>query len=149
MELQGMGRGDLLKLALNRRMSSCLVGARPCGFYLKYKGTSFCVSEVLGKGCQVESLDASEECNSPEEETNFSFPFFQRKEENSALSGKKAAEFKVYHRDGVTRSTVFLGKIIERRRKERGNNLKDLLGKAVRQYSDDVKNPSTIFLLGP
>jgi hypothetical protein len=43
---------------------------------------------------------------------------------------------------------VFLGKIIERRRKERGNNFKDLLFKAKQDYSPRVKDPSAIFLLG-
>jgi hypothetical protein len=42
---------------------------------------------------------------------------------------------------------VFLGKIIERRRRERGNNLKDLLFKARQNYSTRVRDPSAIFLL--
>ena len=55
--------------------------------------------------------------------------------------------FDVYYRDYSTDSMVFLGKIIERRRRERGNNLKDLLFKARQNYSTRVKDPSAIFLL--
>jgi hypothetical protein len=43
---------------------------------------------------------------------------------------------------------VYLGTVIERRRKERGNNLGDLLKKAAMEYSKDVSDPSKIFLLG-
>jgi hypothetical protein len=63
--------------------------------------------------------------------------------------GKRAVEFKVYCRDHVTRLITFLGRVIERRTKERGNNLNDLLVKAVKDYSDCVAEPSTIFLLNP
>jgi hypothetical protein len=62
---------------------------------------------------------------------------------------KRNIEFKVYCRDPDTHSMIFLGKMIERRTKERGNNLKDLLLKAMENYSDRVKDPSTIFLLSP
>jgi hypothetical protein len=55
--------------------------------------------------------------------------------------------FDVYYRDYSTDSMVFLGKIIERRRRERGNNLKDLLFKARQNYSTRVRDPSAIFLL--
>jgi len=55
--------------------------------------------------------------------------------------------FDVYYRDYPTDSMVFLGKIIERRNKERGNNFKDLLFKARQNYSTRVKDPSAILLL--
>jgi hypothetical protein len=44
---------------------------------------------------------------------------------------------------------VYLGTVMERRRKERGNNLGDLLKKAAAEYSNRVQDPSKIFLLGP
>jgi len=81
------------------------------------------------------------------EKVTFSLPFPQKLETELLLRRKNAVGFKVYHRDQSTRSTVFLGKIIERRTKERGDNLKGLLSKAIEQYSDHVKDPSTIFLL--
>jgi hypothetical protein len=146
-ELQRMSTRDLFKLELNRKISNCLIGGRPCGFYLQYNGSSFCVSEILGKGCEVERLEQLEQLYDEKEEVNFPLPFLQKMETELLLPGKKAVEFKVYHRDHLTRSTVFLGKIIERRRKERGDNLKGLLNKAIKQYSDQVEDPSTIFLL--
>jgi hypothetical protein len=57
--------------------------------------------------------------------------------------------FRVYCRNYATRSMVLLGKVIERRTKERGNNLKDLLVRAVKDYSGCVEDPSMIFLWGP
>jgi hypothetical protein len=60
---------------------------------------------------------------------------------------KKTVLFNVYYRDYTTQSMVFLGKIIERRRRERGNNSKDLLFKAKKDYGDRVRDPSSIFLL--
>ena len=146
-ELRSLSTGDLFKLALHSRMSYCLIGGRPCGFLLQYKGSNFCVSEILGKGCQVGRLMQFGQLYDEREKVNFSLPFPQRMETEPPLPRKKAVEFKVYHADRLTRSTVFLGKIIERRRKERGDNLKGLLSKAIEQYSDHVKDPSTIFLL--
>ena len=64
-----------------------------------------------------------------------------------AVSIKRHILFNIYYRDYPTDSMVFLGKIIERRRKERGNNRKDLLYKAKQDYSTRVKDPYAIFLL--
>jgi len=147
-ELRRMSRRDLFKLALNQRMSNCLVGGRPCGFLLQYKGNNFCVSEIFREGCQVQRLEQLEQRYDEKGEINFSLPFLKEKETELLPPEKKVMEFKVYYRDHLPRSTTFLGKIIERRRKERGDNLKDLLGKAIKQYSDYVEDPSTIFLLG-
>ena len=147
-ELRRMSRGDLFKLALNQRMSNCLVGARPCGFLLQYKGNNFCVSEIFREGCQVQRLEQLEQRYKDEKgEINYLLPFPRKMETGLFSPGKKAVEFKVYYRDHLTRSAVFLGKIIERRRKERGDNLKGLLSKAIKQYSDQVVDRSTMFLL--
>jgi len=147
-KLRRMSRRDLFKLALNQKMSNCLVGGRPCGFLLQYKGNNFCVSEISREGCQVERLEQLEQRYDEKGEINFSLPFLKEKETELLPPEKKVMEFKVYCRDHLPRSTIFLGKIIESRRKERGDNLKDLLGKAIKQYSDYVEDPSTIFLLG-
>ena len=37
---------------------SCILGG-PCPFLLNYQQILFCVSEVLGQGCQTEKLRAS------------------------------------------------------------------------------------------
>jgi hypothetical protein len=138
---------DLFKMALSRRMSNCLIGGRPCGFLFQYEGSNFCVSEILGEGCQVEKLEQMEQLYDEKEKVNFSLPFQQEMESELLLPRTRAAEFKVYHRDHLTHSAVFLGKIIGRRRKERGDNLKGLLNKAIKEYSGHVEDPSTIFLL--
>jgi hypothetical protein len=78
---------------------------------------------------------------------NGSLPILQKMETELLSQEKKPVEFKVYCRDGYARSMVYLGTVVERRRKERGNNLGDLLKKALKEYSDDVKDPSKIFLL--
>jgi len=147
-ELRKMSRGDLFKAVLTQRMSNCIIGARACGFHLQYEGSNFCVSEILREGCQVERLEQSEHFYNEEQEVNFSLPFPHKIEAEVLLPAKNVLQFKVYHIEYLTRSAVFLGKIIERRSKERGNNLKGLLSQAMKQYSDQVEDPSTIFLLG-
>jgi hypothetical protein len=147
-ELQRMNRGDLFKLVMDQRLSKCLVGGMVCGFYLQYKGTRFCISELLGKGCLVERLKQGAPFYPDQEKSNGSFSLLQEIETEVLSSGKKPVEFKVYYRDDPTRPLVYLGMVIERRRKERGNNLRDLLKKAVMEYSNVVKDPSKIFLLG-
>ncbi len=102
----------------------------------------------MGKGCLVERLKQLEELYPEKKEINGFLPIFERMEAELLSSGKKPVEFKVYHRDDLTRSMVYLGTVIERRKKERGNNLKDLLKKAIKEYSAYVENPSNIFLLG-
>ena len=147
-ELKRMSRRSLFTLVANQRISNCVIGAKACGFSLQHQGIHFCVSELTGKGCLVERLEQSEQLYPEKEGINDSLPIFEKMETEPLSAGKKPVEFKVYHRDGLTRSMVYLGTVIERRRQERGNNLKDLLKKAIREYSDYVKNPSKIFLLG-
>ncbi len=146
-ELRRMSRRGLFKLALNRRMPNCLIGGRLCGFLLQYNGNNFCVSEILREGCQVQRLEQLEQRYGKKQEINYLLPFSHKIETGLFPSGRKAMEFKVYYRDHLTQSAVFLGRIIERRRKERGNNLKSLLSKAIKQYSDQVADSSKMFLL--
>jgi hypothetical protein len=147
-ELRGMSRRSLLTLAANQRISNCLIGAKPCGFSLHYKGIHSCVSELIGKGCVVERSGQWEQLYPEKDGDNGFLPIPEKMETELSSSRKKPVVFKVYHRDGLTRSMVYLGTIIERRKKERGNNLQDLLRKAIKEYSDYVENPSEIFLLG-
>lgn len=147
-ELQRLSRGDLFKLVMDQRLSKCLVGGMTCGFYLQYKGTRFCLSELLGKGCLIERLGQWDQFYSDKGNNNDSLTFLRRIEAEVFSSGKKPVEFKVYYRNDSTRSMDYLGTVIERRRKERGNNLRDLLKKAVAEYSHVVQDPSKIFLLG-
>ncbi len=146
-ELKRMSKGDLFKLVGEQRISRCLIGAKPCGFSLQYHGMHFCVSELLGKGCLVQRLEQWEQIYPEKEGINGFLPILQKMETGLLSQEKKPVEFKVYCRDDLARSMVYLGTVVERRRKERGNNLGDLLKKALKEYSDYVKDPSKIFLL--
>jgi hypothetical protein len=147
-ELQRMRTGNLFEMAMEQKLSKCLVGGRTCGYSLLYKGIRFCVSELLGKGCLLERLGEWEKFF-PEKETLHSpLTLLPRLKGAPSLPGNNFGEFKVYYRNDLTRCMVYLGTVIERRRKERGNNLRDLLNKAAMEYSNDVPDPSKIFLLG-
>ncbi len=63
----------------------------------------------------------------------------------SFVPPERTVLFNVYYRDYSVDSMVFLGRIVERRKRERGNNFGDLSSKARQDYQ--VKDPSAIFLL--
>ena len=146
-ELQKMRMGNLFEMAMDQKLSRCLVGGRSCGYSFLYKGIRFCVSEVLGKGCLLERLGQWETFFPEKEPLNGPHALLPRLEAVPSSPGKKFGEFKVYYRDDLTHSMVYLGTVIERRRKERGNNLRDLLKKAAMDYCNNVPDPSKIFLL--
>ena len=52
-ELRKMAKGSLLKMVLSQKEKNCLLGG-VCPFLLKYQRILFCVSEILGQGCQME-----------------------------------------------------------------------------------------------
>ena len=146
-ELRKIGRANLFKLASRQRISRCVVSGETCGFYLHYKGFGFCLSEILGQGCQIERMEKLEDRDGTLLETDDRLPFTKKFDTVSLQEEKRNIGFRVYYRDCVTRSFILLGKVIERRTKERGNNLKDLLVKAVSHYSSCVADPSAIFLV--
>jgi len=148
-ELRRMSRRYLLSLASTQRVSKCFLGVRACCLHLHYKGFNFCVSEIMGEGCQVERSAKLEEVYQSQDEISCRpLPLMDRIGINLLSPGKKAVEFKVYCRDPIKKSVIFLGNILERRTKERRNNLRDLLVKAVKDYSYCIEGASTIFLLG-
>ena len=147
-ELQKMPARNLLKMAMDQKLSRCLVGGRTCGHFLLYRGIRFCVSELLGKGCLLERLGEWERFFPEKDAGNSPHALLPRLDIVLSSAGKNFGEFKVYYRDDLTRCMVYLGTVIERRRKERGNNLGDLLKKAATEYSNHVRDPSKIFLLG-
>jgi len=102
----------------------------------------------VGEGCQVEKSAKVEEVYQSQDETSCPLPLMDRIGISPLSPGKKAVEFKVYCRNPVKKSMIFLGNILERRTKERRNNLRDLLVKAVKDYSYCIEGASTIFLLG-
>jgi hypothetical protein len=124
-------------------MSKCVLNEGVCCFHLHYKEHNFCISELLGESCQIERSKAA---YPDPEEINLWLPLMEGM--ISKLPEKKSNKFDVYYRDSLTRSIIFLGKVVERRKKERGNNFRDLLKKAMIDFSDYVKDPSRIFLLG-
>lgn len=146
-ELRRLGTRYLLKLVLAQRIPKCLIGGRACGLYLHHKGFNFCISEITGEGCEVEKSAKMEEDYQGQDEISFRLPLMDRIRISPISPGKKAVEFKVYFRDPIKKSIIFLGNVLERRTKERGNNLRDLLVKAVKDYSSCVEVASTIFLL--
>lgn len=148
-ELRKMKKTELFKLVTKQKISRCLVGGTLCRFHLYYKEYTFCASEIVGHGCQLERLKKLEEVYSMDERRIPFSPLLQDMEREFLYAEKKTAEFKVYLKDEITHSIVYLGMVIERRRIERGNNLKDLLHKAITDYSGQVKDPTAIFLLGP
>lgn len=148
-KLRKMGKTELLKLVTKQKISSCLVGGTLCRFHLHYKEYTFCASEIVGHGCQLEKLKRLEEVYSEDERRVPFTPLLQNLGMEFLYAERKTAEFKVYVKDEITHSMVYLGRVIERRRIERGNNLKDLLNKAIKEYSGQVKDPTAIFLLCP
>ncbi len=146
-ELRKMNRRYLFSLATAQKISKCLVGGQTCCLHLRYQGLNFCISEIIGQGCQVEKSAQLEEISQKEKGFNRSMPLLDRIGISPLPPRKDTREFKVYRRDPITRSMIFLGRVAERRIRERGNNLNDLLTKAVRDYSSCVAAPSTIFLL--
>jgi len=147
-ELRRLSKRYLLRLVWTQRISGCLIGGRACGLNLRYKGFNFCVSEIMGEGCQIEKSAKLEEVYQSQDETSCPLPLMDRIGIGPLSPRKKAVEFKVYCRDPITKSIIFLGNILERRTKERGNNLRDLLVKAAKDYSYCIKGTSTVFLLG-
>ncbi|MGZ6238081.1 MAG: hypothetical protein ACXWMJ_12300, partial [Syntrophales bacterium] len=86
---------------------------------MHYKEFNFCVSEITGEGCQVEKSAKLEEVYQGRNETSCPLPLMDRIGISCLPPGKKAVEFKVYCRDSITKSMIFLGNILERRTKER------------------------------
>ena len=148
-ELRRMSRRHLLSLASTQRVSKCFLGGRACCLHLHYQGSNFCISEIMGEGCQVERSAKGEEVYQSQDETSCPLPLTDRIGISPLSPEEKAVEFKVYCRDPIKKSMIFLGNILERRTKERRNNLRDLLVKAVKDYSCCIVGASTIFLLGP
>jgi hypothetical protein len=60
---------------------------------------------------------------------------------------KRTVLFNVCRKDYSTDSTIVLGKIIERRMRERRDNFRDLLYKARKDSGDGVEGPADTFLL--
>ncbi len=64
-ELRRIRKGDVLRMVLNQKEKKCLLGG-VCPFLLECQRILFCVSEILGKGCQIERqrLDSVQQAQS-------------------------------------------------------------------------------------
>jgi hypothetical protein len=67
-ELRKMTKGNLLRMVLSQKERKCVLGG-VCPFLFQYQRTLFCVSEILGQGCQIEKqrLDSVQEARSERE----------------------------------------------------------------------------------
>jgi len=82
-----------LKILMNQKESKCLLYGF-CSLLFKYEGYTFCLSEVLGHGCEIEKLKKLEKeiCKSeegPPSEEEVEVPLFGRKKGSSANSIKR------------------------------------------------------------
>lgn len=71
LELRRLGTKRLFKILVNQKESKCLMHGF-CPLLFKYKGYTFCLSEVLGQGCEIESLKKLEREICKREEEPFS-----------------------------------------------------------------------------
>ena len=55
LELCRLGNKNLFKILMNQKESKCLLYGF-CSLLFKYQGYTFCLSEVLGQGCEIEKL---------------------------------------------------------------------------------------------
>lgn len=55
-ELRSLGVRNLFEIVMNQRESKCVLNGL-CPFYFKHRGYGFCLSEVLGKGCELQKLE--------------------------------------------------------------------------------------------
>jgi len=62
-KLRRMGKTDLFELASKQGISRCVIGGGACGLYFRHEGLGFCVSEILGQGCQVQRSKTLENCH--------------------------------------------------------------------------------------
>jgi hypothetical protein len=92
-KLRKLRRKKLFETAMNQRKSRCILNGY-CPLHFRYEGYTFCVSEVLGKGCEVQKLEKLEKeiCQSYKE-FDTSLPLFpfdpQQKRPSEILQSEK------------------------------------------------------------
>jgi hypothetical protein len=77
-ELRHLTGRELLEMAIKQKEKDCILGGL-CHYRIIYKGAGFCVSEVLGKGCEMEYLrklfaDEEVKCKHQSPEENLQMP---------------------------------------------------------------------------
>jgi len=66
-ELRQMAMANLLKMAFCQKEKICMLGG-VCPFLLEYRRILFCISEIVGQGCQIEKLRLLSEENAGSED---------------------------------------------------------------------------------
>jgi hypothetical protein len=82
-KLRRVAKTDLFELASKQGISRCVIGGRACGLYFRYEGFGFCVSEILGQGCQVERSKTLENCHEDLKEIDCPPPLVEDPDRNS------------------------------------------------------------------
>ncbi len=59
-EVRRLGKKNLFSMLIGQRESRCLLNGL-CSFYFEYKRYTFCISEVLGGGCESQKLKKLEQ----------------------------------------------------------------------------------------
>jgi len=54
-EVRRLGKRNLFEMLMRQKESRCLLNGL-CSFHFEYKGYTFCISEVLGKGCESQRM---------------------------------------------------------------------------------------------
>jgi len=93
LELHRLGNKNLFRVLMSQKESDCLLRGL-CSFRFKYKGYTFCLSEVLGRGCDIQNLEKLEKeiCGSEEEhfsQESAEIPLFERRKEASSPFAKR------------------------------------------------------------
>jgi len=101
LELRRSGSKKLLKILMNQKESKCLMHGF-CSLLFKYEGYTFCLSEVLGQGCEIENLKKLEEeiCKSEEG------PPFEENAEASLFDCRERSSSNLIKREGGGREEM-------------------------------------------
>ena len=59
-EVRRLGKKNLFKTLMDQKESKCLLKGL-CSYHFEYKGYTFCISEVLGEGCEFQRLKKLEQ----------------------------------------------------------------------------------------
>jgi hypothetical protein len=85
-ELRSLGVRNLFEIVMNQKESKCILNGL-CPFYFKHRGYGFCLSEVLGKGCELQKLEKLQrETYQTDKGLNFTLPLFIFKNDEKTAS---------------------------------------------------------------
>ncbi len=105
--LRRMTKEDLLELASKQEITKCVVGGEECNLYFRYEGFGFCVSEILGQGCQVQRSKALENCYKVPKETDPP-PSVEARDEERDMVGNTFLQYLSYPGSSQRRQVFLL-----------------------------------------